>query len=100
MRKRAVVPAQLNIEGVHGVRLEGHFSSDRSFLFLVLGREDVHAHAKHYPQCTVVTGTSRSGRQPLQPIPVSNPFQIVGVDIFDQDGAWEQRRSRFSGCPY
>ena len=35
------------------------------------------------PQCAVVTGGSRQHRPPLHPIPVSRPFQIIGVDIME-----------------
>ena len=33
------------------------------------------------PECTIVTGGGRHHRAPLHPIPVSRPFQIVGVDV-------------------
>ena len=35
------------------------------------------------PQCAVVTGGSRQHRPPLHPIPVSRPFQIIGVGIME-----------------
>ena len=38
---------------------------------------DVH----NCPQCAVVTGGGRHYRSPLHPIPVSRPFQIVGVEL-------------------
>ena len=91
-RKRAAVPAQLRtelIEGVHGGPLAGHFSSNR--IFHTLSRSwwwegmynDVRTHCKNCPQCAVATGASRPGQPPLQPIPVSRPFQIFGVDVMD-----------------
>jgi hypothetical protein len=40
-------------------------------------------HAKNCPQCTVVGGTVRARKPPLQPIPVDRLFQIVGVDIME-----------------
>ncbi len=45
--------------------------------------QDVRTHCRSCPQCAVVTGAGRPGRPPLQPIPVSRPFQIFGVDIMD-----------------
>ena len=44
---------------------------------------DIHKHCRSCPQCAVVTGSSRPGNPPLQPIPVSRPFQLFGVDIMD-----------------
>ena len=87
-----MVPAHLTtklIEGVHGGPLAGHFSSHR--IVNILSRswwwegmyKDVHTHCKNCPQCAIVTGASRPGRPPLQPIPVSRPFEIFGVDIMD-----------------
>jgi transposase InsO family protein len=35
------------------------------------------------PQCVTVTGGGRHHRPPLHPIPVSRPFQIVGVDVME-----------------
>ena len=91
-RKSAVVPAHLKTkltEGVHGGPLAGHFSSHRIFNTLSHSwwwegmYKDVHTHCKNCPQCAIVTGAGRPGRPPLQPIPVSRPFQIFGVDIMD-----------------
>ena len=39
--------------------------------------------ASNCPQCAVVTGGSRQHRPPLHPIPVSRPFQIIGVDVME-----------------
>ncbi len=44
---------------------------------------DVNQHCKTCPQCVIVTGAGRPGHPPLQPIPVSKPFQIMGIDIMD-----------------
>ena len=92
LKMRAVIPTHLKnklIEEVHGGPLAGHFSSQR--LFNTLSRtwwwegmfKDIHSHCKNCPECAIVTGASRPGRPPLQPIPVSRPFQIFGVDIMD-----------------
>ena len=91
-RKRAVVPTHLRkqlISEVHGGPLVGHFSSNwivknlaRSWWWKVM-HEDVRTHCRSCPQCAIVSGASRPGRPPLQPIPVSRPFQIFGVDVMD-----------------
>ncbi len=44
---------------------------------------DVNQHCKTCPQCVIVMGAGRPGHPPLQPIPVSKPFQIMGIDIMD-----------------
>ena len=41
---------------------------------------NVHQHCKTCPQCVMVT---RPGHPPLRTIPVSKPFQIMGIDIMD-----------------
>ena len=69
--------------------MAGHFATNR--LYNALARtwwwegmfRDVDRHCKSCPQCAVVTGAGRPGRPPLKPIPVSRPFQILGVDIMD-----------------
>ena len=35
------------------------------------------------PQCAIVSGGERNGKQSLHPIPVQRPFQILGLDIMD-----------------
>ena len=39
--------------------------------------------AKACPECAVATGNGRTIKPPLHPIPVSRPFQILGIDIMD-----------------
>ena len=91
-KKRAVVPVHLRqklIEEIHGGPMAGHFTTNR--LYNALAHtwwwegmfRDVDRHCKNCPQCAVVTGAGRPGRPPLKPIPVSRPFQILGVDIMD-----------------
>ena len=91
-KKRAVVPSHLRktlIEDVHGGPLGGHFAANRLYNTLVRSwwwdgmYRDVEYHCKNCPQCAIVTGAGRPGRPPLKPIPVSRPFQILGVDIMD-----------------
>ena len=35
------------------------------------------------PECTITAGVSRYNNPPLHPIPVSRPFQIVGIDLME-----------------
>ena len=44
---------------------------------------DVISHCAACPQCAIVNSSGRVNRPPLCPIPVSRPFQILGVDIMD-----------------
>ena len=41
---------------------------------------DVMSHCVSSPQCAIVNA---AGRPLLHPIPVSQPFEIIGVDIMD-----------------
>lgn len=38
---------------------------------------------KACPECAVVSGTGRRIKPPLHPIPVSQPFQVLGIDVMD-----------------
>ena len=40
-------------------------------------------HCKSYPQCCIVSGGGTPRKPPLQPIPVSQLFQILGIDMMD-----------------
>ena len=91
-KKRVVVPSHLReklIGEVHGGPMSGHFATTR--IFTTLSRtwwwdgmyQDVNRHCKTCPQCVMVTGAGRPGHPPLKPIPVSRPFQIMGIDIMD-----------------
>ena len=44
---------------------------------------DCEKHRKGCPQCCIVMGGGKRGNPPLQPIPVSRPFQILGIYIMD-----------------
>ena len=45
---------------------------------------DVLYHCSSCPQCAIVNPSVKINKQlPLQPIPLSWPFQILGVDIMD-----------------
>lgn len=39
--------------------------------------------AKSRPECAIITGGKRVNKPPLHPIPVSRPFQILGIDVMD-----------------
>ena len=91
-QKRAVVPDHLKekvMKETHSGPFSGHFSGNR--LYNVLVRmwwwdgmyNDAVSHCKNCPECAIVTGAGRPGRPPLQPIPVSRAFQIIGVDVMD-----------------
>ena len=46
-------------------------------------QKDCVEHSKTSPDCIFVAGGGRPGRPPLQPIPVSHPFQIFGIDVIE-----------------
>ena len=91
-RKRTVVPNQLRkqiLRETHSSRFGGHFSGPRLYSALALHWwwrgmfKDATAFAKSCPECAIVMGTGRRFKPPLQPIPVSRPFQILGIDVMD-----------------
>jgi len=42
---------------------------------------DVMTHCMSFPQCAIVNAAGCVNKPLLYPIPVSQPFQIIGVDI-------------------
>ena len=91
-RRQAVVPENMRVqimEESHRGPMAGHFPGHQ--LFTTLSRhwwwEGMYNDARKYvdgcPECTVVSGGGRVQRPPLHPIPVSRPFQIIGVDVMD-----------------
>lgn len=91
-RKQVVVPRHLQkriMEETHRGPMSGHFSGQRLFNTLrarwwwkgMFG--DAQQFAKGCPECAVVSGGGRMLRPPLHPIPVTRPFQILGVDVMD-----------------
>ena len=44
---------------------------------------DVMSHCVSCPPCVIVNAAGRVNRPLLHPIPVSQPFEIIGVDIMD-----------------
>ena len=91
-RRRAVVPRQLRkqiLESAHSSRFAGHFSGRRLYASLLRHWwwrgmfQDAVNFARSCPECAIATRTRRRIKPPLQPIPVSRPFQILGIDIMD-----------------
>ena len=91
-RKQVVVPRHLQeqiMEEAHRGPMSGHFSGQR--LFNTLRRHwwwggmfgDAQRFVKGCPECAVTSGGGRVLRPPLHPIPVTRPFQILGVDVMD-----------------
>ena len=70
-RKRAVVPKAEILSEVHAGRFSGHFSGRCLYGATLISQ--------------VISGYSRfhlgTGKPPLQQIPVSSPFQILGIDV-------------------
>ena len=66
-------------QSVHGGLFSGHFSGNR--LFKVLSRKWWWEGG--CSQCCIVSGGGKPGNSPLQPIPISRPFQILGIDVMD-----------------
>ena len=88
----AIIPQQLRtqvLEQYHGGPLGGHYSGNR--LYNVLSSQwywdgmytDCLKFCRSCPQCAIVSGGERNGKQPLHPIPVQRSFQILGLDIMD-----------------
>ena len=91
-KKRAVVPTHLKqqvLERCHRSPTGGHFSRKRTYETLArvwwwdgMYRDSM-TYAKSCPECMITSGNGRHKPPPLHPIPVTRPFQIVGVDIMD-----------------
>ena len=90
--QRAVVPRHLRhdiLKDVHSGPFGGHFSGPRLFKTLANSLwwegmyRDALKFARTCPECNFATGTGRTVKPPLHPIPVSRPFQIFGIDIMD-----------------
>ena len=91
-RKRVVVPRQLRrkiLENTHSGPFGGHFSGQRLYNSLVSHWwwsgmfQDAVRFAKNCPEWAVAKGIGRRAKPPLHPIPVSRPFQLLGIDIMD-----------------
>ena len=91
-QKRAAVPKQLRaqmLEENHGGRMAGHCSGNQ--LYKTLAQHwwwegmyaDSLSYCKNCPEWAIVSGGGRVPKPPLHAIPISRPFQIVGVDIME-----------------
>ena len=72
---------------LHGGRFAGHLAERSLFNTLVKRywwdgmRRDVRRHCLSCLTCATRKGPGRTTRPPLQPIPIGNPFHLVGIDI-------------------
>ena len=77
------------MEENHRGPMARHFSGHRPFYTLShhWWWEGMYNDAQRYvngcPECAIASGGGRVQRPPLHPIPVSRPFQIIGVDVMD-----------------
>ena len=90
--RRAVIPKHLRqqiLKEAHSGPFGGHFSGTRLFKTLAahLWWEGMFQHAQKFartcPECNFAVGIGRITRPLLHLIPVSRPFQILGIDIMD-----------------
>ena len=90
--RRVAVPRHLReqlLQEHHSSLTGGHFGVKKTYGALVRHwwwdgmYSDVSKFITNYPECAVVTGGGPHHRAPLHPIPVSRPFQIVGVDVLE-----------------
>ena len=91
-QKRVAVPKHLQekvLRECHAGRMSGHFSGKRTYTSMVRQWwwDGMHASTQRFVRncsaCSIVFGGGKVTRPPLQPIPVQQPFQIVGIDIMD-----------------
>ena len=91
-QRRIVVPNQLReriLEEAHRGVMSGHFSGRRTFSALARHwwwesmYSDTLKYVENCPECTITSGMGKHHRPPLHPIPVSRPFQIVGLDLME-----------------
>ena len=77
------------LTGAHSSPYSGHFSGQRLYNTLTTRWwwegmfSDAKKFAKSCSECAIVMGSGRVNRPPLHPIPVSRPFQILGIDVMD-----------------
>ena len=84
--KQVVVPEHLRktiMEETHRGPMSGHFNTLRRCWWWEGMYNDDQQFARSCPECDVVAGGGRVLSPPLHPIPVSRPFQIIGVDVMD-----------------
>lgn len=90
--RRVAVPEHLRqqiLTGGHSSPYSGHFSGQCLYNTLTTRWwwegmfSDAKKFAKSCPECAIVMGSGRVNRPPLHPIPVSRPFQILGIEVMD-----------------
>ena len=91
-RSRVAVPHHLKEKILmveHRGVMGGHFSGKCTYSALAyrwwweVMYADAVKYADNCPECTIAMGTGRHDKPPLHPIPVSRPFQILGVDLME-----------------
>ena len=90
--RRIVVPTHLQeqlLAAAHRLVMGGHFSGTHLYNTLAIHwwwdgtYVDAMKFAKNCPECAIATGGGKIARPPLHPIPVQQPFQILGIDIME-----------------
>ena len=77
------------LEAAHRGVTSGHFSGRRTFGTLARHwwwenmYSDTLKYVENCPECIITTGMGKHYNPPLHPIPVSRPFQILGLDIME-----------------
>ena len=91
-RRRAAVPEQLRqqvLRETHSSPYGGHFSGQHLYNALATHWwwegmfSDARKFATSCPEYAIVMGSGRVNKPPLHPIPMSRPFQILGIDVMD-----------------
>ena len=91
-QKRIAVPKQIReqiLEEAHRGVMSGHFSGRRTFSALARHwwwesmYSDTLRYVENCPECTITSGMGKHHNPPLHPIPVSRPFQIIGMDLME-----------------
>ena len=91
-QRRIVVPKQLTeqvLEEAHRGFMSGHFSGSRTFSSLARHwwwesmYSDTLKYVENCPECTITTGMGKHYNPPLHPITVSQPLQIIGLDLME-----------------
>ena len=91
-RARVAVPSHLReqiLRESHSGAMADHFSGSRLYNTLCHHwwwdsmYHDSQEYTRNCAECAIMSGTGRPQRPPLRPIPVSRPFQILGVDVME-----------------
>ena len=90
----------------HGGCFAGHFTKKRTYELLKRQywwktmRADVREHCQAYLICASRGGTGRAFRPSLQLIPVSGPFNRIGVDVLQFSMSYNENRYAIVFCDY